>query len=168
MCNGKPLLSPDERRVAAFLFLYGGGTGPIELEVGEQDTPLRLNFTWSSPAGPESPNVGSFLSSMFSNRYISQTKRVDGTVDRMRYHPDPELTRLIPTNYAEIPGRVMPLWVGHQFPDPRRRTPNDLRGQPAAAADPDGRHSEPTIERREPTAEPSSVATSATSADPAR
>lgn len=55
---------------------------------------------------------------MFSNRYIAQTNRADGKVDLMRYHPDPELTRLIPTNYAEIPGRVMPLWVGHQFPDP--------------------------------------------------
>jgi hypothetical protein len=126
MCNGKPLVNPDERRVAAFLFLYGGGTGPIELEVDEQDTPVRLNMTWSSPAGPESPNVGSFLSSMFTNRYIVQTKRVDGAVNRIRYDPDPELTRLIPTNYAEIPGRVMPLWVGHQFPDPRRRPPYDL------------------------------------------
>lgn len=118
MCNGKPLASPDERRVAAFLFLYGGGTGPVELEVDGQDTPLRLNLTWSSPAGPESPNVGSFLSSMFSNRYIVQTKRADGTVDLMRYHSDPELTRLLSMNYAEIPGRVMPLWVGHQLPRP--------------------------------------------------
>jgi hypothetical protein len=117
MCNGKPLVSPDERRVAAFLFLYGGGTGPVELEVDGQDTPLRLNLTWSSPAGPESPNVGSFLSSMFSNRYIAQTKRADGTVDLIRYHPDPELTRLLPTDYAEVPDRVMPLWVGHQLPN---------------------------------------------------
>ncbi len=74
-------------------------------------------MTWSSPAGPESPTVGSFLSSMFTNRYIVQTKLADGTVGRMRYHPDPELTRLIPTDYAEIPGSVMPLWVGHQFPN---------------------------------------------------
>lgn len=118
MCNGKPLISPDERRVAAFLFLYGGGTGPIELEVDEQGTPVHMNLTWSSPAGPESPNIGSFLSSMFSNRYIVQTKRPDGTVDLMRHHPDPELTRILPTNYTEIPGRIMPLWVGHQLPDP--------------------------------------------------
>jgi hypothetical protein len=123
MCNGKLLVSTDERRVAAFLFLYGGGAGAIELEVDEQDTPLRLNMTWSSPAGPASPNVGSFLSSMFSSRYIAQTKRADGTVDRMRYRADPELARLIPTNYTEIPGRVMPLWVGHQFPSPRTQAP---------------------------------------------
>lgn len=118
MCNGKPLVRPDERRVAAFLFLYGGGIGPVELEVDGQDAPLRLNLTWSSPAGPESPNVGSFLRSMFSNRYIAQTTRADGTVELVRYRPDPELTRLLPTNYAEIPGRVMPLWIGHQLPDP--------------------------------------------------
>jgi hypothetical protein len=117
MCNGKPLVNPDERRVAAFLFLYGGGTGPIELEVDEHGAPERLNLTWSSPAGPESPNVGSFLSSMFTNRYIAQTKRVDGTVSLMRYHPDPGLTRLIPANYTDIPGWVMPLWVAHQVPD---------------------------------------------------
>lgn len=112
------MVNPDERRVAAFLFLYGGGAGTFELEVDEHDTPLRLNITWSSPPGAQSPNVGSFLSSMFSNRYIVQTKRADGTVDLMRYHPDPGLTRLVPTNYTEIPGRVMPLWVGHQFPNP--------------------------------------------------
>ena len=117
MCNGKPLIRPDERRVAAFLFLYGGGTGPVELEVDEQGTPMRLNLTWSSPAGPESPNVGYLLSSMFSNRYMVQTKRLDGTVDLMRHHPDPELTRLLPTNYAEIPGWVLPLWVAHQSPN---------------------------------------------------
>jgi hypothetical protein len=121
MCNGKPLVSPDERRVAAFLFWYGGGIGTIDPEMDEQGTPQRLNITWSSPAGPGSPNIGSFLSSMFTNRYIAQTIRSDGTVNLMRYHPDPELTRLIPPEYSEIPGKVLPLWVGHQFPDPETR-----------------------------------------------
>jgi len=113
-CDGKPLLDPVERTVAKALFFYGGGQGTFEMEVDEHDTPVRLNITWSSPAGPESPVVGTYLSQIFSNRYILVTKRVDGSVTRIRHDPDPTLTRLIPANYADGPGRIMPLTVFRQ------------------------------------------------------
>jgi hypothetical protein len=94
---------------------------PLPFEVGEHDTPAGLNITWSSPAGPESPVVGSYLSQIFSNRYILATKRVDGSVARIRHDPDPTLTRLIPANYADRPGRIMPLTVFRQQPSTNGR-----------------------------------------------
>jgi hypothetical protein len=121
LCNGMPIVRPDERRVGAFLLWYGGGAATLALEVDEDDRPVRLNITWSSPAGSKSPTVGSFLSSMFTNRYIMQTKQADGTVALMRHHPDPELTRLLPADYTQLTGWVTPLWVGHQFPSHNRQ-----------------------------------------------
>lgn len=61
-CDGKPMLDPVERAIARALFFYGGGHGESEMEVDEDGELRRLTITWSSPAGPDSPVVGSHLS----------------------------------------------------------------------------------------------------------
>lgn len=53
---------------------------------------------------------------MFTNRYIVATKRVDGSVARIRHDPDPSLTRLIRASYAAAPGHILPLTVFRKQP----------------------------------------------------
>jgi hypothetical protein len=115
-CDGKPLLDPAERAIAKALFFYGGGGGEFEMQSDDHGVPLRLTITWSSPAGPDSPIAGSRLSQMFTNHYIMATKRLDGSVARIRHDPDPSLTRLITAIYATAPDRVLPLTVFCQQP----------------------------------------------------
>jgi hypothetical protein len=117
-CDGVPVTSRNEAQLVQAVALWGGGAmsdpGLIADETGK---PVGLVMTVQSPAGAESPNLGSRLSSIYSARYLAATTDpIGGSVKQMRYRPDPTLTRLAETAHAYGPGRAMPVQVFTQVP----------------------------------------------------
>ncbi len=130
-CDGKSLTDPIERRIAQYLFFFGSGETTMQAELDDERRPIRVDLIWSSPAGPESPMVGSHLSSMYSARYILATKQPEGTVTRFGHPPDPRLTRLIPSDYWDTDRRLH-LWVFYQQPNTEETlSPTDEGPRPA-------------------------------------
>jgi hypothetical protein len=118
ICDGKPVTDPEEYELVKAVTLYGGAAlSGIEALADVDGRPVGLVATGQSPAGPESPNIGSFLSSIFTNRYIAvTTDMIDGSVRQMRYEPDPALTRLARTAGTRGLDRKMPVTVLSQRP----------------------------------------------------
>lgn len=120
-CDGKPVTNPEEYDLVKAVVFYGGARASnIKPIMDADDQMIGMVLTAQSPAGPQSPNIGSFLSSIFTNRYIAATKDViDGSVQQMRYDPDPALTRLARSAAAYDPDRAMPVVVLTQHPAER-------------------------------------------------
>lgn len=118
VCDGKPVTDPEEYQLVKAVVFYGGAVlSDVKPIVDGDDRMIGIVFTAQSPAGPDSPNIGSFLSSIFTNRYIAATKNmIDGSVQQMRYEPDPTLTRLARVAAAYGPDRAMPVTVFTQRP----------------------------------------------------
>jgi hypothetical protein len=73
--------------------------------------PAGIDLIWSSPTGPESPTVGTRLSSMYSARYILASKQPDGTITHFGHAPDTRLSRLVPRDYRDADNRILPLYL---------------------------------------------------------
>lgn len=116
-CNGKPLIDPTERKIASYLFYFGSGELTTRTELHDEGRLVCVDHIRSAPEGSESPIVGSHLSSMYSTRYILATKEADGTVARFGHAPDPNIARLIPSDYWDTNDRVLQLSVLHQQPN---------------------------------------------------
>jgi hypothetical protein len=116
-CNGQALTDAVERRIAQYLFFFGGGEVTTKVRWDDEERPAGIDLIWSSPAGPESPMVGSWLSSMYSARYILATKQPDGTITRFGHAPDTKISRLVPHNYWDANNRVLPLYLSNQRPN---------------------------------------------------
>lgn len=117
-CDGVPVISRNEAELVQAVALWGGGAmsdpGLIADEMGNR---VGLVMTIQSPAGTESPNLGSRLSSIYSARYLAATTdAIGGSVKQLRYQPDPTLTRLAAIARAGVTGRVMPVQVFTQVP----------------------------------------------------
>jgi hypothetical protein len=117
-CDGKLVTDPEEYELVKAVTLYGGLTlADVKTIVDDDERIIGMVLTAGSPAGPELPNTSSFLSSIFTSRYIAATTDIiDGSVQRMRYEPDPTLTRLTRVAAAYGPGRAMPVAVHTQYP----------------------------------------------------
>jgi hypothetical protein len=121
-CNGQPLVDPVERRIGQYLYFFGGGEITTRVRWDDQGRPASIDMVWASPAGPESPMVGTWLSSMYSARYILATKQPDGTITRFGHAPDTGLSRLVPRDYWDASGRVLPIILGNVQPSPGTAT----------------------------------------------
>lgn len=117
-CDGVPVTSRSEAELVQAVALWGAGAmSDPRLIVDETGCPTGTVMTFQSPAGAESPNLGSRLSSIFSARYLAATTdAIGGVVKQMRYQPDPTLTRLAEIAHARGPGRAMPVQVFTQVP----------------------------------------------------
>ena len=118
--TGQALTDAVERRIAQYLFFFGGGEVTTKVRWDDEERPAGISPIWSSsPAGPESPMVGSWLSSTATSaRYILATKQPDGTITRFVSHaPDTKISRLVPHNYWDANNRVLPLYLSNQRPD---------------------------------------------------
>jgi hypothetical protein len=120
-CDGKALTDLIEHKIAQYLFFFGSGEATTRARLDDDGRPVRIDVIWSSPAGGESPMVGSPLSSMYSARYIVATQQPDGTVTSLSHAPDPELARLIPRDYWDTKDRVLPLYLIHVRPNTESR-----------------------------------------------
>jgi hypothetical protein len=116
-CDGQLLTDPVEREIAWYLFSFGSGEATVEVQRDKDEVPVRADVISTAPAGSDSPNVGSSLSSMYSARYIVATKEPDGAITRFGCRPDPRLARLIPGDYWDRDDHVLKLMVGHQQPN---------------------------------------------------
>jgi hypothetical protein len=117
LAAGHALTDELERRIAFFLLRFGRWEVEQELQFGADGNVVTIDLVGRPPQPADAANDGQpfasvgMLSSLYAALFTEATISIEGDVDQLDHRPRPgELADLIPDDFWDRPGRVLPIW----------------------------------------------------------